>query len=1227
MNGKLPKGARLTTTEAISNLDGGLAYDIKILDADGNEWQPTQTVTVTIPVSGVEDGEYIELVHFLESAQQIREAIAAGNVLTDDWVSEYLPAASAAYLALTGEEDTVAFEVFELQVADGKITFNPESFSVYTWNGSSFSKTSTGDTDKIVFVATLTQGSANGSTYYVTPGQTIRCDRGGTGAVKRQWQTSHNNSTWAYNTNNVPISQTSGNSMEDGSGAEIEFTVDSTAAIGATFWIKARVRQYLRWDESVVKFVVVEERPVHFTDSKFNTSVSSLTAVTDGGSRNQPVTLPTLSKTGYNFLGWKLNDTGTTYAPGSSYMPASGGLRFYAQWEPIKYTVKFHANGGSNSVTGSMPTLNMTYDVETTLPRNQFINQGDGMVFLGWATSADGEVVYKDGAKIKNLTATNNGTVTLYAKWKYGLASTVYIGINNTYHNPKGTYTAGGVTIDSYHTYPNEPAQMTGDFDRVTDTSGGWTYNSESAVPLKNQAASYINGNIFNSPDYEMTYVEGENTLGIADPTGGAVRAMLKFSDADYQAMIAAWLNGMRSTLTGYGDTSVAWQNAKPEDFVMVPYVIKFQNYDSWYIDMVVKPKALYTLAYDGNIENGYTASFTGVAFPPSAQHTEGTNVSVVSTPIGYQTNNLKVTKVVDGHTYTAEFQYWYDAKGNTYGGSTGRNTITLTEDTILYAKWNYPDASFGNLNITKTVVDRDAYEDPSATQAFMFKFTTSASGSYSYTIYDRTANVKASGTIVNNGTFTLQDGWRIRITDLPKGATYTVTETAVNYYTASGTVSGTISAGATTYATVTNTYQKNAGYTVKHYLQNEDKTGYTEQTADQQNLYGVVGQSTSAQVKTYSGYSTKPFDQQTIHADGSTVISIYYDLISTATVIWKNWNGAVLETDENVAAGTKPEYNGQTPVREGNAQYSYTFDKWTPNVTAVTGDVTYTATFTQTVNQYTLSVEWATPAHGSSISPAESVTVSYGEQAKITYRTKDGYRITHTTVNGQENPNSQLIMEESYTADPLTEDIKIIAYTAPIDFTITYDLSGGTLPDGVTTNTQTYTIEQQVTLMKVPTKTGYKFTGWKLTEVFGAYGNWENGTFHAEKNFTDKYGFVTFEAQWELALVDLTITTTSADQEQSFIFTVSGIPSDSSYGTIALDVVLVGTDSITIKDLPVGEYTVTEKNDWSWREEAVESKTADLKTTSQTVHFDFGDVDNLHWLSGYSYKCKKGGS
>jgi hypothetical protein len=70
--------------------------------------------------------------------------------------------------------------------------------------------------------------------------------------------------------------------------------------------------------------------------------------------------------------------------------------------------------------------------------------------------------------------------------------------------------------------------------------------------------------------------------------------------------------------------------------------------------------------------------------------------------------------------------------------------------------------------------------------------------------------------------------------------------------------------------------------------------------------------------------------------------------------ILFKDWNGAQL-LKANVAYGTVPEYTGTTPERRGNAHYSYTFTGWSPELTEVTGNATYTAVYKTVVNMYTV--------------------------------------------------------------------------------------------------------------------------------------------------------------------------------------------------------------------------------------------------------------------------------
>ena len=77
-----------------------------------------------------------------------------------------------------------------------------------------------------------------------------------------------------------------------------------------------------------------------------------------------------------------------------------------------------------------------------------------------------------------------------------------------------------------------------------------------------------------------------------------------------------------------------------------------------------------------------------------------------------------------------------------------------------------------------------------------------------------------------------------------------------------------------------------------------------------------------------------------------------------TFTVTWLNYDGTILEIDNNVQYGEKPTYDGDSPIRESSEDYNYIFSGWSPEISEVISDITYVAQF-KTTSAYTFKVTW----------------------------------------------------------------------------------------------------------------------------------------------------------------------------------------------------------------------------------------------------------------------------
>lgn len=192
---------------------------------------------------------------------------------------------------------------------------------------------------------------------------------------------------------------------------------------------------------------------------------------------NEAVTLTVTPAAGYAVKSVKVGNTEIEPVNGVySFTMPDNDVTVTAEFEAITYSVAFNKN--SNDATGSMDNQSFTGGTAQALTANGF-TAPTGYHFAGWATSANGAVEYADGAEVSNLTAVNNDTVTLYAKWEankhtvtykvdgevYGAVDTVAYGTALT---AREAPTKTGYTFSGWSeipaTMPDEDVVITGSF-------------------------------------------------------------------------------------------------------------------------------------------------------------------------------------------------------------------------------------------------------------------------------------------------------------------------------------------------------------------------------------------------------------------------------------------------------------------------------------------------------------------------------------------------------------------------------------------------------------------------------------------------------------------------------------------------------------------------------------------------------------------------------------------
>ncbi len=311
-------------------------------------------------------------------------------------------------------------------------------------------------------------------------------------------------------------------------------------------------------------------------------------------------TLPTPTRTGYEFTGW-VDESGTPYAS-TTKVAITETLRLYSTWELGTYTITFDTKGGNaiNSISGhygdavtkpadptktgylftgwdktvpgtipaedmtitatwsensyavffdgnnhtggTVPSqINTTYTNTITLPECTYTK--NGYTFVGWNTKQDGSgVTYSAGQSVSKLTDVRDGGVTLYAMWEETPYTITYV-----YDN--GTGETKVIPFSITHTVHALAAP-----EKVGHTFAGWLVTSAEgnwapdAVVDEGVTATGMYGNV----TFTAQWTANEYTITFDTDGGSAVAPITQ----DFGTAVTAPAD---PTKTGY--TFAGWEN------------------------------------------------------------------------------------------------------------------------------------------------------------------------------------------------------------------------------------------------------------------------------------------------------------------------------------------------------------------------------------------------------------------------------------------------------------------------------------------------------------------------------------------------------------------------------------------------------------------------------------------------------------------------------------------
>ena len=872
----------------------------------------------------------------------------------------------AGFTAGTVTQTTIA--------ADGstvvKIYYTRNSYTL-TWNFDGGKENATGYTSGTVkFGAAITKPSADptktGYTFAkwdkYTDGMTMPANNL---TVKAQWKVV--NYSISYNLN--------GGTVEGNSNSytvESDFTLKNPTKEGYTFagWSGTDI-------SGTEKTVTIKnatgnrEYTANWTANQY-----TITFNTDGGSEvasitqdyGTKITAPANpTKEGYTFSGW--NPAIPTIMPAED-------MTVKAQWKINQYTIRFDTDGGSE-----VAPITQDYGTAITAPADP---TKTGYTFVGW------DKTIPTTMPAKNMTVTAKWTVNKYTvTFKNGDEV-----VKSAEMNYGSTITEPAVPVKEGHTFKG----WQGYTDNMTLPAHDVTFTAQWTI---NQ--------------YTLTFKNGETVY--------------KTITQDYSTEITAPAN---PTKTGY--TFDGWDAEIPTtmparnmtikaQWTANQYTVEFDSaggsacdsvsvtYDRPYGTLPKPTKEGYTFTgwYDNN-----TLIYDTTLYRTAGDKKLTAHWGIVSYTITYSVDNVILENVNDTREFGASLDKLY--------------TYTKTGYTV--SKWTQSDGS-----------------QPPATmparQVYLYATTTPIS----YTIrYQLNGGTNAES---NPASYTVESG-EIKLA-APSREGYTFQGWKSGTTTEMAPVIAVGSTGNRSYEAV---WQVNS-HTLKYVLDGKETTRTVN--------YGETVTVTPPDAKT--GYT---FSGWTV--EGATPVGGQFTMPDNDVTITGSFSANQYTVKFDANGGSECEnitvtYDGKYTDLPTTTRTGYTFDGWYDGSTKVTADTGVKITADQTLTARWTANTYTVKFDSDGGSACKEITVTYdGKYPTLPAPTKEGY-----TFEGWFDGETQVM---SGTAVTITEDQTLTARWGINTYTITYQV------DGQTVKTESVTYGEDIPAYTY-TKTGYDVSAW----------------------------------------------------------------------------------------------------------------------------------------------------